>query len=74
MKAFITKGQLIYIDTDEGEIQIMDRADGQITELDIDTHTRLPASYGWEDLVGNDVEAIVVGGKTAIVCLLAEEA
>ncbi len=62
------------MDTDEGQIQIMDRADGRVTDLDIDAHTRLPASFGWESLVGRDVEAVAVDGKTENICLLAEQA
>ena len=73
MQGEVLIGQLTYIDSEEGQIQIMDRADGQVTALDIDAHTRLPASYGWESLVGEDVEAVAIDGRVKSISLLAQE-
>jgi len=72
MRAEVIKGQLIYVDTEESLIQIIDRGDSEVTDLSIDTDTRLPSAYSWERLVGGDVEAIVIDGKTKHVYPLAE--
>ena len=64
MHAEVLKGQLIYVDTEEGQIQLMDRADNQVTALNIDAETRLPGRNDWQNLVGDDIEVVVIDGKT----------
>ena len=71
MIAQVITGRLTYVDTEENLIQILDRADSQVTDLDIGEQTKLPASLGWERLVGEDVEAVVIDGKADNICLLA---
>jgi len=72
MCAQVLTGQLISVDTKKGRIELRDRADGEVTSLDIDAHTRFPASYGWERCIGKDVEAVVIDGKTKNVRRLAK--
>lgn len=69
MHAEVLRGQLTYVDTEEGQIQLTDRADHEVTQLDITSDIKLP----WEKLVGGDVEAVVIDGKTKDVYLLTEE-
>ncbi len=64
MHAELFKGQLIYVDTEEGRIQLMDRADNRVTALNIDTDTSLPGMNAWESLVGDDIDVVVIDGKT----------
>jgi hypothetical protein len=73
MKGQVLKGQLTYADTESDQIEITDMADGEVTALNIDAQTRLPAPYGWESLLGENVEATVIDGKTKNVCLLTQE-
>lgn len=73
MRAGVVKGQLIYVDTEDSQIQVMDKADHQVTDLNIDENTRLPANSSWEELVGDDIEVVVIDGKTQNVYLLIEE-
>jgi len=73
MHAEVLKGQLIYIDTEEGQIQIMDEVDHQVTALNIDENTKLPANHSWERIVGDDIEAVVINGKTRSLYLLTEQ-
>ena len=68
MHAEVFRGQLTYVDTEEGQIQLTDRADHAVTEFDITSVIKLP----WEKLVGGDVEVIVINGKTQDVYLLTE--
>lgn len=70
MQGQVLKGQLTYIDTEKSIIQILDTADDDVITLDIDAQTHLPGSWGWERLLGEDVEAIVIDGKTKNVCLI----
>lgn len=64
MHAEVFRGQLTYVDTDDGQIQITDRTDNQVTTLDFDADTRLSSLHGWESLVGDDIEVVVIDGKT----------
>jgi len=73
MRAGVVKGQLIYVDTEDGQIQVMDSVDHQVTDLSIDENTRLPANSSWEELVGDDIEVVVIDGKTQNIYLLTEE-
>lgn len=73
MHAEVIKGQLIYVDTEDGQIQVMDKADHQVTDLNIDEGTGLPVNHSWGKLVGDDIEAVVIDGKTQNVYLLTEE-
>lgn len=73
MRAGVVKGQLIYVDTEDSQIQVMDKADHQVTDFNIDENTRLPANSSWEELVGDDIEVVVIDGKTQNVYLLIEE-
>jgi len=63
MHAEVFKGQLIYVDTEEGQIQLMDKADNQVTTLNIDADTSLPGMIGWEGLLGDDIDVVVIDGK-----------
>ena len=73
MRAVVLAGQLVYADTEDGKIQIMDRTDHHVTDLNIDQDTKLPIGHSWEMLMGNDIEAIVIDGKMQNVYLLTEE-
>ena len=72
MHGKVIKGQLTYVDTEEGQIQLMDD-DNQVTTLNIDAGTRLPYRNDWENLVGNDIEVVIIDGKTKNVYLEMEE-
>ena len=73
MHAEVLKGQLIYVDTEKGRIQLMDRADNRVTTLNIDADTRLPGRNDWENLVGDDIDVVVINGKTKNVYYVEEE-
>ena len=73
MNAIVWKGQLVYVDTEKGQIQIVDEADGQVITLNIDASTKLPRYENWEDLMASNIEAVVVDGKTKTVYLVTEE-
>ena len=45
MKGYVLKGQLTYIDTEKGEIQIPDKADDDVTALNIDAQTSLTTTF-----------------------------
>lgn len=64
MKSKIITGQLRYVDTQKGEIHIMDWFDGKTRYLNVDSQTNLPRGWSWEMLMGNQVEAVTVDGKT----------
>lgn len=72
MQGRVLKGQLTYIDTHEGCIQITDIAEDEVITLDIDAQTCLPGSWGRVRLLGEDVEAIAIDGKINNVCLIEE--
>ena len=72
MHAEVIKGQLIYVDTEEALIQLIDKDDGEVTDFSIDTDTMLPSAYSWEHLIGGDIGVIVIDGKTKSVYPLAE--
>ena len=63
MEAAAIKGRLTYVSEKRGVIDIMGEADNEAYNADITPDTQLPGSTGWEDLIGQDVEAIVVDGK-----------
>lgn len=67
----VFSGQLIYIDTEAGKIRVLDRDDNRWTELNIDADTQLPFNLGrdWESMLGDDVDVIVIDGKTKYVSL-----
>jgi hypothetical protein len=46
MQGQVLKDQLTYIDTEKGIIQILDKAEDDITALGIDIQTHLPGSWG----------------------------
>ncbi len=71
MRGRVLKGQLTYIDTEKSQIQILDRANDEVTTLNIDAQTS-PGSWDWERLLGEDVEAVVIDGKTKNVWLIEE--
>ena len=68
MQGQVLIGQLTYINTEGSQIQITDWVEDEVTTLDIDAQTRLPHSWGWERLLGKNVEVIVIDGKTKNVC------
>ena len=70
MIAKVHSGQLTYVNTTNGQIQIRDLIDGRSTYLHIDDKTTHP---GWETLIGAEVEAIVIDDKTTKVYEIAEE-
>ncbi|MFC1964936.1 hypothetical protein ACFLWG_02905 [Chloroflexota bacterium] len=67
-------GQLTYVITNDGQIQIMDQDTRQVIDIDIDididANTELPTSLGWEDIVGKDVEIVAIDGKAMSVGLI----
>jgi len=69
MHAEVFNGQLTYVDTAEGQIQLKDRNDHEVTTIDI---TTVP-NVNWEELMGFDVEAVVVDGKTKQVYMIKED-
>ena len=73
MHAEVLKGQLIYVDTEEGQIQLMDKGDNRVTALNIDADTCLPYKNDWESLVANDIEVVVIDGKTKNIYIEIEE-
>lgn len=61
MEGRLIRGQLTYVNTDEGIIEIDDfRTDS--VKLDINSDTRLVSFTDWEHLVGTDIEAVVIDG------------
>lgn len=73
MHAEVFKGQLIYVDTEEGQIQLMDRSNNGVTVLNIDADTRLPGRNDSGNLVGDDIDVVVINGKTKNVYYVEEE-
>lgn len=73
MNAIVWKGQLVYVDTEKGQIQIVDEADGRVITLNIDASTKLPRYENWEDLMASDIEAVVVDGKIKTIYLVVED-
>lgn len=73
MHAEVLRGQLIYVDTEEGQIQLMDRGNNGVTVLNIDADTRLPGRNDWENLVGDDIDVVIIDGKTKNVYYVEEE-
>ena len=69
MEAVDIKGELTYINTDRGIVHIIDKADNETVIADITSDTQLPRSTGWEDLIGQDVEAIIIDGKVSEIAL-----
>ena len=69
MRGEVLTGQLTYVDTEEAQIHIMDRATGEVSELDIVPDIKAH----WDRLVGRDVEAVVIDGKTREVYSQVEE-
>jgi len=69
MKAFTIRGHLIYIDTDERIIRITE--DGKDINLKISPSTRVPG--GFEAIIGQDVEAVVINDKVRHVSILQNE-
>ena len=70
MEGVVYKGQLTYLDTKGGRIEITSRTDGEGRCLDIDSNTELPQQSTWEDLLGRDVEAVAIDGKVKSIRLL----
>ena len=60
MKANVYFGQLIRVDTDAGEAELTGRDHDMVQFLDITFVLKHP----WKDLIGEEVEAIVIDGKT----------
>ena len=50
MHAEVIRGQLTYVDTEDGQIQLTDKVDNQVTTLDFDSNTRISSPHGWESL------------------------
>lgn len=69
MRLEVFTGQLTYVDTKEGRIRLTDRHNREVTGLDI---TSIPNLH-WEELVGGDIEAIVIDGKTKDLYPIIEE-
>jgi hypothetical protein len=63
VKAEVYKGQLIYADTDEGQIRITEKGSGKVITINIHSSTFIPDAWGWEGLMAQDVEAVVVNGQ-----------
>jgi hypothetical protein len=57
MHAEVFRGQLTYVNTDDGRFQIRDLKDDQETSFTISDKTK---DCSWERLIGSNVEAIVV--------------
>jgi hypothetical protein len=72
MEAMVIEGQLTYINTDQGEIHITDKDDGKYTLLNITTDTQIPLAE-WEDIIGRDVEAIVIDDEVRNIVLISRE-
>ena len=73
MHAEVFKGQLVYVDTEKSQIQLMNRGNNGVTVLNIDADTRLPGKNDWGNLVGDDIDVVVINGKTKNVYYVEEE-
>lgn len=61
MEGRLIRGQLTYVNTNEGIIEIEDfRTD--IVTLDINSDTSIINLSDWENLIGNDIEAVAIDG------------
>jgi hypothetical protein len=69
MKGCVYDGQLISVNTETGHIEVMEN-DGESYLLPIDSNTRLRLATGWETLLGEQVEVIVIDSKVTKVSLL----
>jgi hypothetical protein len=72
MKGCVYTGQLASVDTDSGEIEVIEN-DEQSYILSIDSGTRLCFGGDWENVLGENVEAIVIDDKTIKVTLIQNE-
>ena len=73
MEGTVIKGELTYFNTSKGMIHIKDEVDGADIFLDITAATQLSEPLNWEDLIGREVEAIVIDDKTKEIYLTEEE-
>jgi hypothetical protein len=72
MKGEVWSGQLDYVDTDKGVIDIVIKS-GESVNLKISSEILLPFSSSWESLLGEDVRVIVINGEGKRVCWELEE-
>jgi len=63
MKGEVLRGQLIHIDTDQGQIQVSNLANDDVDTIKIDLTTKLPAQFGWDILLGEYIEVVIVEGE-----------
>ena len=72
MKATVMKGQVTYLDTEQGIVHITDKVDDEAVAVYSTPDTQLPQSLNWEDLIGQEVEAIVINDKAKEIYLIEE--
>jgi hypothetical protein len=67
MLAKVFEGRLTHVNSDKGQIQIEDLVNRNSISLHINDKTQ---HHGWDKLIGNAVEAIVIDGKVTKVNLI----
>lgn len=73
MEAMAIRGELTYVNTDRGTVHIVDKADNETAFAGITPDTQLPRSTTWRDLIGQDVDVIIVDGKVSEIYIALEE-
>jgi hypothetical protein len=70
MRAEVWKGQLTMVDTKENEITILDHDGNQPGGFNIDENTKIGSGMSYEDLIGEEVEIIIIGDKVTYIRLI----
>jgi hypothetical protein len=73
MKGYLYTGKLVYVDTDQGKIGVLEKEDDYERVLIIDERTEYDTRGGWQNMMGSDVEVVVVDGKVTRVDYVVEE-
>jgi hypothetical protein len=71
MTGIVFRGQLIYVDTEKGEIQILNKDSSQ-KEFTIDSNIKWRDS-DWENLLGQIVDVIVIDDKVKRIYVIDDE-
>ena len=60
MQFTLYSGKLVLVDTDDGEIHLKNRDDNTIQAIRLNQGLKNNSDKVWEDLMGCDIEAVVV--------------
>lgn len=72
MKGYTLNGELVYVDTDKGEIKIKEQGIGDTLIVEIGDYAP-KGMGGWVDFLGHDVECVIIDGKLTQMSELVKE-